>query len=167
MLRACFRPRPVLLRFWINASSDAEKLSDSSVFDDLAVYMGNDKVSKQSSKGFDSDEEADLTFENDTVIQAGETVTLMVTGLVGNDTTNVAHQIKVLEVEASSPVELGSVKSVVFGTVAASNTATLDIDVDSVTNTPTIGETVTLAEFTLEEKFDNEDVIVKSITLEF
>jgi hypothetical protein len=142
-------------------------LSDSSVFDELSVYMGNNKVTKQSSKGFDSDEEADLTFENDTVIQAGKTVTLVVTGLVNNDTTNVAHQIKVLELEASSTVELGSVKSVVFGTVAASNTATLDIDVESVTSTPTIGETITLAAFTLEEKLDNEDVIVKSVTLEF
>lgn len=173
---AAGKDRTPFLAFDVTAgSSDVELddilityvgLSDSSGFDKLAVYLGNDKVTKQSSKGFDSDEEADLTFENDTVIKAGETKTLVVSGLVAA-AGSVAHKIEVTEINASASVTLGDVVSVVFDTVDASNTATLDIDVDSVTSTPTIGETVTFAEFTLEEKLDNEDVVVKSITLEF
>jgi hypothetical protein len=173
---AAGKDRTPFLAFDVTAgSSDVELddilltyvgLSDSSGFDNIAVYLGNDKVTKQSSKGFDSDEEADLTFENDTVIKAGETMTLTVSGLVAA-AGSVAHKIEVTEINASTTVTLGTVRSVTFDTVDASNTATLDIDVDSVTSTPTIGETITFAEFTLEEKLDNEDVVIKSITLEF
>lgn len=141
-------------------------LSDADDFNEIAMYIGNNKITKQDGKQFDSDKEAELTFENDTVIQAGKTVTVMVTANVALN-GNVAHQVKLLALDTSADdVTMGDIKSVVFTTVSATNTATLDINVDGVSSTPTLGETETLAEFTLEEQLDNEDVVVKSLTLE-
>lgn len=142
-------------------------LSSASDFENLKVYLGNDQITKQDSKRFDSDKEAELTFENDTVIQAGKTQTLVIAGKVTDSSTNVSHQIKVLNIEASSDVEMGTVKSVVFGTVSATNTASLDVDVDAESGKLEIGKVEKFADFTLEEKGDNEDVVVKSLTFEF
>jgi hypothetical protein len=45
-------------------------LGDESDMTNLAFYIGNDKVTKQDSRKFDSENEADLSFEKDTVVKA-------------------------------------------------------------------------------------------------
>jgi len=142
-------------------------LSDADDITDLAVYMGNDKITN-GSKSFDSDKESEISFENDTVIQAGKTVTLMITGTATGGTDNVAHQIELTELQASGDVMMdGTIRSVVFNVIDATNTATLDFDFDLENSEADLGETVTFADFSLEEEDDNEDVILKSITFEF
>jgi hypothetical protein len=169
------KPRTSILAFDVTAgSSDLTLgevtleyigLSDDANFSVLAVYIGNDKVTKGTSKSFDNDGEAELSFENDTVIQAGETITLMVTSTVGL-AANSAHQIRVMDIKASSTVVLGTVRSVVFDVISAANTATLDINVDPQTGKETVGETVIFADFDAEAD-DKEDVVIKSMTFEF
>lgn len=170
------KPRTAILAFDVTAgSSDVSLdqvtleyigLSDEDDFDKLAVYIGNDKVTRGDSKTFDNDGESELSFENDTVIMAGATKTLVVTATVSTGATNSAHQVRVMDLEASSDVVLGSIKSVVFDVVSAVNTATLDVKVTQQTGKETIGEEVTFADFDVEAD-DKEDVVVKSMTFEF
>lgn len=173
---AAGKPRTALVAFDVTAgSSDVTLdevtleyigLSDDDDFDVLAVYMGNDKITKGDSKSFDSDGESELSFENDTVIMAGETKTLVVTATVTDSTTNSAHQVRIMDLEASSDVMLGTVQSVVFDVISATNTASLDVTVDLESGKETVGETATFADFNVEAD-DKEDVVVKSMTFEF
>jgi len=174
---AAGKPRTPILAIDVTAgSSDVELdeltlsyvgLSDQDDLKMLAVYMGNDKVTTGSNKSFDSDGESEISFENDTVIQAGETVTLMVTTTVDGGVDNVAHQVELVEFATNGDVSIsGTVRSVVFNVIDATNTATLDFDFDAQNSDADLGETVTFADFTLEEEEDNEDVVLKSITFE-
>gem|GEM_PF-356900 len=141
-------------------------LSNSEDLDVLAVYMNNEKVTKGTSKSF-TNNEVDLAFENDIVIKAGETATLFVTSYVQLPTGNVSHKVALTNLEASSTVEGDYVVSNSFGVVDSTNVATVSIDVSTETSKVTVGEETTLADFSLEEKYDKEDVTVKSLTFEF
>ncbi len=141
-------------------------LSDYSDFSELAIYRGSKEVSR-SQKKFNNDEEADISFENDVVVQAGETVTFMVAGKVDTASGTVAHQIELTELNTSADVIMGNVRSVVFNVLTVSNTAALTVDENTTDSTITVGEEVTFSDFSLEEKLDNEDVVVKSITFTF
>jgi len=141
-------------------------LSDSADFTVLSVYSDNEKVSKGSSKKFSSDNEVDLTFENDTVIKAGETHTLVITSNVANN-SNVSHKVAVTNVKASSEVEGDYIASVSFGVIDATNSASVEVDASKLTGDVTVGEVEDLADFSVEETTDKEDAIVKSLTFEF
>lgn len=141
-------------------------LSNEENFSVISVYMGNKKVTKGTSKSF-SEGEVDLTFENDTVIKAGETKTLVVNANIASATGTVSHKVTVSNLEASVDVVMdGKVSSNSFGVVDATNVATIEVDVDTLSDDVTVGEVEKLADFTIEEQ-DNEDVVVKSITIEF
>lgn len=173
---AAGRDRTAILAFDVSAGSEDVTLkeatleyvglSNSADLDVLAIYMNNEKVTKGTSKSF-TNNEVDLAFENDIVIKAGETITLTVTSNVTNSTTNVSHKVALTNLEASSTVEGDYVVSNSFGVVDSTNVATVSLDVSNETSKVTIGEETTLADFSLEEKNDKEDVTVKSLTFEF
>lgn len=141
-------------------------LSDSDDIDELAVYLDNQKVTRGSSKNFDNDQMANLSFENDTVISAGETKTLVITAKVAKATGTVSHKVTLVDVDASVDVEMNNISSETFNVVDASNTAKVELDIDKVTTKATVGEEYDLADFTLEETSDKEDVVIKALTFE-
>jgi len=173
---AAGRDRTTVLAFDVTAGSEDVTLkeatleyvglSNSEELDVLAVYMNNEKVTKGTSKSF-TNNEVDLAFENDIVIKAGETATLFVTSYVQLPTGNVSHKVALTNLESSSTTEGDYVVSNSFGVVNSDNVATLDLDVTTVSSKVIIGEETTLADFSLEEKNDKEDVTVKSLTFEF
>jgi len=172
---AAARDRTTVLAFDVTAGSEDVTLkeatleyvglSSSADFTVMAIYLGNEKATKGTTKKF-TNNEVDLSFENGTVIKAGETRTLYVTANVASNGT-VSHKIALTNLEASSSVEGDYVVSNSFGVVNSANVATLDLDVNVQNTTITVGEETTLADFSLEEKNDKEDVTLKSLTFEF
>jgi hypothetical protein len=173
---AAGRDRTTVLAFDVTAGSEDVTLkeatleyvglSDAANFTVMAIYLGNEKATKGTSKSF-SNNESDLAFENDTVIKAGETQTLYVTANVASSTGTVSHKVALTNLEASSTVEGDYVVSNSFGVVNSNNVATLDLDINTESSKVTLGEEATLADFSLEEKNDKEDVTVKALTFEF
>lgn len=168
------RARTELLAFDVTAGSEDVTLktatleyvglSDSSEVKDLTIYMSNNEISR-TSRDFNSDKEAELTFEKETVIKAGETKTLFVTATV-TSTTNVAHRIALTDIEATSTVEMSTLYSERFNVVDSSNTSTVEYRVKSVSSGElTVGEVETLADFSLETSKE-EDVTLGSLTFE-
>lgn len=170
------RDRTTVLAFDVTAGSEDVTLkeatleyvglSDADDLDVLAIYLGNEKATKGTSKSF-SNNESDLAFENDTVIKAGETQTLYVTANVASSTGTVSHKVALTNLEASSTVEGDYVVSNSFGVVNSNNVATLDLSINKESSKVTLGEETTLADFSLEEKNDKEDVTLKALTFSF
>ena len=141
-------------------------LSDSADITKIAAYLGNEKVTKGTTRKFDSDNEVELNFENDTVVKAGETLTFFITANV-TSTGVVSHKVEVKALTASTEVELGTIVSNSFGVIDASNSAAVELDINDVTLSTNVGDVEDLADFSLEEKTDKEDAIVKSMTFQF
>lgn len=173
---AAGRDRTTVLAFDVTAGSEDVTLkeatleyvglSNSADFTAVAVYLGNNKATKGTTKKF-TNNEVDLAFENETVIKAGETQTLYVTANVASSTGTVSHKIALTNLDSSSTVEGDYVVSNSFGVVNSANVATLDLDVNTQTSKVTVGEETTLADFSLEESKDKEDVTLKSLTFDF
>jgi hypothetical protein len=168
-------PRTEVLAFDVTAGSedvtldevrlDYTGLSSYNDVDAVAMYMGAVRVSKGTTGKNFNDKYIELSFENDTVIKAGETKTIMVTATFQGGETNVSHQITLTDLVASANVEMSSISSMMFNVVNASNVSELDLNIDQISGTDiTVGETIKLADFELREVNDNEDVMVKSIT---
>lgn len=170
--------RTTMLAFDVTAGSDDVTLKDATFeftglgdrtdIEKLAIYVMNDKITKGDSKKFDSDNESELTFENDTVVKAGETKTLMVTATIKSSAAdeNQSLQISLVDLDASSTVEGDSLVGSTLVPVKVSNVASLTISSDKASDNVTVGEEVKLAGFKLEETADKEDVVVKSITFD-
>ena len=173
---AAGRDRTTVLAFDVTAGSEDVTLkeatleyvglSNSADFTVMAIYLGNEKATKGTTKKF-TNNEVDLAFENETVIKAGETQTLYVTANVASSTGTVSHKIALTNLDSSSTVEGDYVVSNSFGVVNSANVATLDLDVNAQTTKVTVGKETTLADFSLEEKNDKEDVTLKSLTFDF
>ena len=169
------RARTALLAFDVTAGSEDITLdeasieyiglSDSDDFHIMAIYLNNEKITKGNSKSFDNDGEVDLSFENDTVIKAGETKTLVINGFVDNN-SNVSHRIALTNLDASGNVEGDYVSSKSFSVVESTNVASLELNLDTEGSDIIVGETETLASFSLEAS-DKEDVELASLTIEF
>lgn len=168
-------PRTNVLAFDVTAGAedvtldevrlDYTGLSDYADVDNVALYLGANKVSKGTDGKDFNDKYIELSFENDTVIMAGETKTIMVTATLSGGVSNVSHQITLTDLVASAEVEMTAISSMMFNVVTASNVSELDIAIDQVTGTDiTVGETIKLADFELREENDNEDVNVRSMT---
>jgi hypothetical protein len=141
-------------------------LGDASDIDNLAFYIGNDKVTKQDSRSFDSENEARLSFEKDTVIKAGETKTIVVTATIDATAANELQTLRVslMELEASTSVEGDELDGANLTPVAVTNKAGLDVNQDTASDDVVVGEVVTLAGFEVEETTDKEDITVLSVT---
>ncbi|MFC1797706.1 hypothetical protein ACFLY2_00520 [Patescibacteria group bacterium] len=170
------KDRTQLVAFDVTAGSEDTTLKDVTVeytgysdaadFTKMAVYLGNDKVSKGTTKKFDSDNEVELSFENGTVIKAGETKTLFITANVAVNGV-VSHKISITDFNSSSSVEMANISSVSFAVINATNSASVTVDTDEVTSTMRVGDVETLADFSVEETSTKENAIVKSITFSF
>lgn len=168
-------PRTAVLAFDVTAGDtdvtlnqvrlDYTGLSSYTDIDNVKLYEGNNQVSK-TSKSF-NDKYIELSFENDTVVKAGETRTFTVTAELVLS-TNVAHKITLTRLDTNGSATLnGNISSATFNVVAASNIAELDMSTNSIsTSAVKVGDTITLADFKLRELNDNEDVNVKSMTFE-
>lgn len=170
------KPRTAILAFEVAAASedvtldevrlDYTGLSDYNDIDTVKLYNGNDQISKGSGKDY-NDKYIEVSFENDVVVKAGETMTIVVTAEVQDSSTNASHQLTLTELTASGDVEMENISSMNFQVVSASNVSELELDIDVVNGSEIqIGEVIELADFELEEKNDNEDVMVKSLTFE-
>ena len=170
------KPRTAILAFEVSADSedvaldevriDYTGLSDYNDVDTVKLYNGNDQISKGSGKDM-NDKYIEISFENDVVVKAGETMTIVVTAEVQDSSTNASHQLTLTELSASADVDMEDIASMNFQVVSASNVSELDLDIDVVNGSDIqIGSVIELADFELEEKADNEDVNVKSLTFE-
>jgi hypothetical protein len=115
--------------------------------DNLAFYLGNDKISKQDSRGFDSENEAELTFENDSVIQAGETKTITVTTTIADTAANELQSLRValVRLEATSTVEGDDLVGALLTPTLVTNKATVEINAETASDDVVVGESATLA----------------------
>ena len=139
-------------------------LSSDDDITDVAMYIGAEEVSK-SSRDFSSNE-ARVSFDNDVVVQAGQTATVYVTATLAGGVNNVSHRITLDDLEASESVSLGDVESSMFNVVLVSDDAagSLELDVSNINeNEVVIGADVMVAEFTLSEEDDVENVNVESM----
>lgn len=167
-------PRSNMLAFDITSGSSDVTLDSVTLYhvglgdrgdvNDVEIYnSNNESVSK--SKSF-SNNDLDISFDNDVVVKAGETQTFMITAnIAGSGALNTTYQIELSAVEASSTVTGGPLVGAALTPTEVSNTGLLSIKEDTASDTVTVGEEVTLAGFSIEEKNDNEDVLIKTITL--
>jgi len=140
---------------------------DATLFDDLAIYLNNTKITKQDSKKFDDENEAVLTFDKNLVVKAWETQTLVVTTTLSGTaaSTNQAMQVAMTElVSSASSVEGLTVVGNVLTPVSVSNKAAVTITNNKASETVTVGTQAKIAGFYLEETSKKEDVVVKSVS---
>ena len=140
-------------------------LGDYRNLDNVALYNSiGEKVSK--TKNF-TEVEREISFDNDVVVEAGTTMTLTIAGKITSDgTENATYGVKLVDIEASSDVEGEDLVGALLVPAVFSTVAKLEISDDTANQDVVIGEEVKLAGFSIEEKNDNEDVIIKTITLE-
>jgi len=141
-------------------------LSTATNVGELAIYLGNDKVSKGSNKTFDSDNEKDLSFEKDTVIPAGQTKTLFITSTIAGGNANESHQVTLVNIETKDGDLVGTpLVGATLNPILVNNKAELELTDDTASENVTIGEEVKLAGFRLEETTNKEDALLKSVTI--
>ena len=168
-------PRTAVLAFDVTAGNEDltldevelkyTGLSDDQNINELAIYLGNDKVTKGTGKHFDSSAEETLAFEKNTVINAGETKTLVLTATFTGGSLNESHQVTLTSITTKAGELVGTpLVSATLNPISVTNKGELELSDDTANETVTIGEEVKLAGFELEETTDKEDVIVKSIT---
>lgn len=168
-------PRSIMLAFDVTAGAEdveLEKaellftgLGNSSDVEDVSIYSStNESVSKQRSF---SDNTLDLSFDKDVVVEAGTTATYYVAATIAQDEDlNTTYQIELTNLEASASVSSdGDIIGASLRPVSVTNKAKLSVDDNAASDTATVGERVKLAGFDVEEKADNEDVLIKTITL--
>ena len=173
-LAAVNTPRVAMLSFDVTAGSSDVTLEQVTLFhvglgnrqnvDNVSVYDSrNASVSK--TKSF-SDNDLDISFDRDIVVQAGTTETFTIAGTLNdNGATNTTYQIELVSLEASAPVTGGGIVGAALTPTVVSNSAELSVEDDTASDNIEIGDTVTLAGFSIEENKDNEDVLIRTITL--
>lgn len=174
-LAAVNTPRVAMLAFDVTAGDTDVTLSMATLLhvglgnranvQDVTIYNSNNEaVSK--TKDF-SDADLDLSFDRDIVVQAGTTETFTVAAMLVDDgKTNTTYQVELvaLETSASSVKGLGVVGAALTPTEVA-NAGKLSVKANTASDDITIGEEVTLAGFSVEETEDNEDILIRTITL--
>jgi len=166
--------RVALLKFDVTAGSQDVTLNQATLnfiglgdykdLDDVSIYNSiGEKVSK--TKSF-SEIERKIEFDKNIVVEAGTTMTLTVAGKIStNGDTNSTYGIKLVDLEASSDVMGEDLVGALLVPADFANVASLKVDADRKSGKITVGDTETLVKFNIDEKNDNEDVIVKTITL--
>ncbi|MCD5380517.1 S-layer homology domain-containing protein, partial [Candidatus Gracilibacteria bacterium] len=139
-------------------------LGDYADLDDVSIYNSiGEKVSK--TKSF-SEITREISFDRDIVVEAGSTMTLTVAGMLntgGSD--NATYGIKLVDIQASSNVEGEDLVGALLVPATFSNTPSIEISEDKASGDVVIGENQKLAGFDIEEKNDNGDVIINTITI--
>ncbi|MDQ7009451.1 MAG: S-layer homology domain-containing protein [Candidatus Gracilibacteria bacterium] len=168
--------RVTLLMFDVTAGSEDVTLNQATLnfiglgdyrnLDEVSIYNSiGEKVSK--TKNF-TEIEREISFDKNIVVEAGTTMTLTVAGKI-TDTTggadNSTYGIKLVDIQASSDVMGEDLVGALLVPAVFANVALLKVSAKKQSGNITIGDTETLVEFDIEEKNDNEDIIVKTITL--
>lgn len=173
-LAAVNTPRVAMLAFDVTAGASDVTLEQVTLFhvglgdranvDNVTIYnSANENVSK--TKSF-SDNDLDISFDRDIVVEAGMTETFTVTATLNdNGSTNTTYQIELAALEASASVSGAGIIGAALTPTVVANSAKLSVEDDTASDDITIGEEVTLAGFSIEETEDNEDVLIRTITL--
>ncbi len=173
--------RTPLLVFDVKAGSEDVTLNEAtfefiglgsfSDLDDVSIYNQiGEKVSK--TKSF-SELTREISFDNDVVVEAGTTMTLTVAGRLYptnstgayDPTTNSTYGLQLIDLQTSSDVAGENLVGALLVPAVFSNVASLEVTEDKATGDVTIGDNMKLAWFEIEEKNDNEDVMIKTITI--
>ena len=140
-------------------------LSDEDTLEALAVFGERGRVSKSRDDSQENDDQANLNFNEDEVIKAGETRTFtVVVDVARTVASNDEFAIELLDVETSANVEMeGKVIGETFR-VAGVDAPLLVFEDDGTVTNPTLGETdAEIFKFEIEGA-DDEDVVLKAIT---
>ncbi len=140
-------------------------LGDFNLLDNVSIYNQiGEKVSK--TKSF-SELTREISFDNDVVVEAGTTMTLTVAGQITdpNGVINATFGIQLVDLQTSSDVEGENLVGALLVPALFSNVASLEVKEDKATGDVSIGDNMKLAWFEIEEKNDNEDVMIKTITI--
>lgn len=175
-------PRAVLLAFDVTAGKEDVTLKKALLkftgtgnegsIQDLSVYVDDVKVTRNSGT-FNSRLESNLSFDKDTVIKAGETKTLFVTGNIvpvakqGETVTyNQMLRVSLDNLEASATVTGAKLTGATLTPYLVSNKAELEADSSVAKGNLYIGKEDLIYVFNLKEKNKREDVTVKTLTFE-
>jgi len=174
-LAAVNTPRVAMLAFDVSAGDTDVTLEQITLYhvglgdrenvEDVTVYNSiNESVSK--TKDF-NDNDLDISFDRDVVVKAGETQTFTIAAtLIGDGSLNTTYQLELTDLEASGTVTgSSSIVGAALTPTIVSNSAELSVDEDTASDEVTIGEEINLAGFSIEENNDNEDVLIRTITL--
>jgi len=173
-LAAVNTPRVAMLAFDVTAGDTDVTLEQVTLYhvglgnrdnvDDVTIYDSrNASVSK--TRNF-NENDLDISFDRDVVVQAGTTQTFTIGATLNdNGSTNTTYQIELGALEASATVSGAGIIGAALTPTNVSNSALLEVEDDTASESIDIGEEVTLAGFTVEEKNDNEDVLIRTITL--
>lgn len=173
-LAAVNTPRVTMLAFDVTAGASDVTLEQVTLYhvglgdrdnvDDVTIYDSrNASVSK--TRSF-NENDLDISFDRDIVIQAGETETFTIGAtLTDNGSTNTTYQIELGALEASAVVSGGGIIGAALTPTNVANSAILEVEDDTASESIDIGEQATFAGFSIEERNDNEDVLIRTITL--
>lgn len=173
--------RAVLLAFDVTAGKEDVTLrkasfkftglGDSKIVEDLAIYSNDVKLSKGEPK-FNSKQTADVSFDRNIVVKAGETKTLYVTATIKpeNASGNIANvynqtvRVSLTNLESSATVTGASLNGATLTPYAVANRGAIEVDTTSANGKMGIGEDTNLYNFSVRESNKKEDVVVKSVT---
>ena len=143
-------------------------LSDKNTIESLAIFTEEGRASNEKNDNQENDTEAQLNLtDGGVVVKAGETVTLTVVADLGaaTDAANDEFAIELVDVAASTSVELGELKANTMR-IGSVDAPTITITKGSGVSNPTLGEEAAdIFEFEIDGSND-EDVVLKSITFE-
>ena len=144
-------------------------LSDEDTLTALAIFGPNGRVSKSRDDSQENDDQANLNFNEDEVVQAGTTRTFTVVADINRngisaEVTNDEFAIELLEVETDATVVFeGRLVGETFR-IAGVDAPQIVFSTDGTVTDPTLGDTdAEIFKFEIEGA-DDEDVIVRSIT---
>ncbi len=151
-----------------SATFEFDGLGNKALMTEITMYDENNNEVAKSSKAFGSKEEITISFDKDYVVKDGgnETITVvaLLTGFAGANDYNTTYAITMTEMSTSAEDVDGLA---LFGAeleplYANDTLGALDINMDSVGSSLTVGEEEILASFTVDAS-DTEDVELYSI----
>ncbi|PZM85681.1 hypothetical protein DLH72_01710 [Candidatus Gracilibacteria bacterium] len=142
-------------------------LGNEKIVTKLAIYSNDVKISK-GEKTFNNKGVAELSFDRDVVVKAGETKTLVVTATIvpGTDTYNQSVRVSLTNLEASTTVRGAELTGATLTPYKVSNRAEFKLETTSANGRVNLGEESTLYNFSVREESKKEGLVVKSVTFE-
>ena len=173
-LAAVNTPRVSFLTFDVTAGASDVTLQQAELFH---VGLGN-RINVQDVTIYDSrnasvsrdrdfrENDLDITFDRGIIVQAGTTETFTIAATIDDDgSTNTTYQIELASLETSAGVVGAGIVGAALTPTIVSNSALLEVQGEDADEDIDVGDEVSLARFTLEETRDNEDVLIRTITL--
>lgn len=134
----------------------------------LAIYADDVKVTRGDDVTFNSRLEANLSFDRNIVIKAGETKTLFVTSYIDpTKSANVYNQlvrVALTNLEASSTVTGAELTGATLTPYKVANKAEIRVTTSAVNGNMYLGQENSLYNFSVAELRRREDLVVKSVS---